>query len=286
MNAGLAGLGVRPFEYLMLRKQPEPWRAEDTVVVVYAMFMQLNDDRARKDVRRGLARRALPAGVYAWLYPTGTSWDAPILGEARPELPYPEANAYSVRNRTSEAPPANERGRPPLNGSNSWAVSGALTVSGRALVSNDMHLGLAAPNIYYQARLVQTSGDVRDVTGVTLPGTPFVVAGSNGRVAWGYTNSYGDWTDAVLLRPGSRPGTYRTPDGDREFARRIERIEIDGADAVDVEIRSTVWGPVDETATYPDGEIAVSWIAHHPRAVQGAELLASPATGAPAASST
>ena len=46
VNAGLASLGARPFEHIVLGAEPEPWRAEDTVLVVYAMFMQLNDGRA------------------------------------------------------------------------------------------------------------------------------------------------------------------------------------------------------------------------------------------------
>ena len=120
-----------------------------------------------------------------------------------------------MREFKGAAPPAAEVGKPMLNGSNNWAVGGDLTATGRAIVSNDMHLGLSAPNIYYQARL-RIEGDVaRDVTGVTLPGAPFVVAGSNTKIAWGYTNSYGDWSDAVVLQPGSVPGTYRTPEGDQ-----------------------------------------------------------------------
>ena len=57
VNVGLAGLGARPFEYYVLRAEPEPWRAEDSLLVVYAMFLQLNDSRARGDVRHGFAHR-------------------------------------------------------------------------------------------------------------------------------------------------------------------------------------------------------------------------------------
>lgn len=267
VNAGLDSLGAKPFEYLVLRDEPQPWRAEDTVLVVYAMFMQLNDSRARKDVRRGYAHRVLPTQVYDWLYPQGTPWDAPIMGQARDVAPYPSEDVYSVRDRAVDAPPAGERGGPPLEGSNNWAIAGALTGSGRAIVSNDMHLGLSVPNIYYQARLVQTEGRVRDVTGVSLPGTPFVVAGSNRHIAWGYTNSYGDWSDAVVLQPGDEPGTYRTAEGDSSFRERVHSIDVKGGDPVEFRVRETVWGPVDDTASYPDGEIAISWIAHKARAV-------------------
>ena len=262
VNAGLASLEARPFEYFVLGSGPQPWTAQDSLLAVYAMYMQLNDARASKETRRGLAHRVLPAEVYAWMYPQGTSWDAPIMGEARPDMPIPSADVYSIRHVTDNAPPANEQGRYPLRGSNNWAVSGALTGNGRALVSNDMHLGHAVPNIWYQARLRITGPDKRDVAGVTLPGTPFVISGSNTQVAWGYTNSYGDWTDAVLLKPGDSEGTYKTPEGDREFETIIEVINVDGEDAIEYPIRETIWGPVVDDIEYPDGDVAVSWIAH------------------------
>jgi penicillin amidase len=267
VNAGLTSLGARPFEYLLLGTEPQPWRSEDTVLVVYAMFVDLNDERAKNDVRRGLAHRALPPGVYDWLYPDGTSWDAPLLGEPRGESRPPPASVFSIRHVTEEAPPSGERGKKFLTGSNNWVVSGALTETGRALMSNDMHLGHRVPNIWYQLRLVVRGDDARDVTGVSLPGTPFISAGSNGSVAWGYTNSYGDWSDAVLLRAGALPGTYRTPEGDREFEVHRERIEVKDGEPHIYEIRETIWGPVDDLIDYPDGEIAVSWTAHSPEAL-------------------
>lgn len=267
VNAGLASLDVKPFEYLALGIDPEPWAAEDSVLVVYAMYMQLNDSRARKEVMRGLAHRVLPAEVYAWMYPQGTNWDAPLMGEPRPIAAIPGEQVFSIRQVPDSAPAAREQGRYPLRGSNNWAVSGALSANGRAIVSNDMHLGLDAPNIYYQARLVVTGEMPRDVTGVTLPGTPFVIAGSNGRVAWGYTNSYGDWTDAVLLRPGAIDGSYRTPQGDRAFTTYREDIKVKDGQTVVLEVRETIWGPVLDDIDYPDGEVAVSWIAHRPEGV-------------------
>jgi len=267
VNAGLASLGARPFEYLLLGAETEPWRGEDTVLVVYAMFVDLNDERAKNDVRRGLAHRALPPGVYDWLYPDGTSWDAPLLGEPRGESRPPSASVFSIRHVTEEAPPSGERGKKFLTGSNNWVVSGALTETGRALMSNDMHLGHRVPNIWYQLRLVVRGDDARDITGVSLPGTPFISAGSNGSVAWGFTNSYGDWSDAVLLRAGATPGTYRTPEGDREFEVHRERIEVKDGEPHIYEIRETIWGPVDDLVDYPDGEIAVSWTAHSAEAL-------------------
>lgn len=262
VNAGLASLGAKPFEYFVLGVDPEPWQPEDTVLVAYAMFVQLNDSRATRDVQRGLAKRILPSAVYAWMYPQGTSWDAPLMGVARTAMAMPAPGTYSIRHVGDNSPPAAERSRPPLDGSNNWAVRGALTSTGRALVSNDMHLMLRTPNVYYRARLVVNGAVRRDVTGVTLPGSPFVVAGSNGKVAWGFTNSYGDWADAVILRPGQSPNTYRTPAGDRSFDEYHEVIQVKDGAPIEYIVRETIWGPVIDDVDYPDGELVVSWIAH------------------------
>ena len=267
VNAGLEALGARPFEYFLLGTKPQAWSPEDSMLVVFAMYLELNDERATKDVRRGLVHRVLPAEVYDWIYPQGTPWDAPLMGGPSPVAPIPSADVYSLRNSTAKAPPSREIGRHPLRGSNSWAVSGKFTESGHAIVSNDMHLGLRIPNIYYQARLIVAGDGAREVTGVTLPGAPLVVAGSNSRIAWGYTNSYGDWADAVLLVPGSTVNSYLTPEGEKAFESYDEIIRVKGAEPVRYRIRETVWGPVLDDVEYPDGEIAVSWVAHKPGGV-------------------
>ena len=240
VNAGLASLAAQPFEYYVIHKKPAPWTAEDSLVVVYAMFMELNDERADRDLRHGLAKRVLPPMVYAWLYPDGTPWDAPILGDARPVAAWPAPEDYDLRDRARGAAAAAALAPARVHGSNNWAVSGALTASGRALVANDMHLGLSVPNIWYRARLVQTADGKRDLTGVSLPGTPLVVAGSNGRIAWGYHQQL---RRLVRRRPaeagvaarylphaGRRAGLYAAPGkhrGRRCAGRRTARTRND-----------------------------------------------------------
>ena len=267
VNAGLGSLKAKPFEYFVLGTKPREWDVLDSLLAVYAMYMDLNDARATKEIRRGMAHSVLPPEVYSWMYPQGTPWDAPIMGAPREVPPIPSADVFSIRNVSDTTPPANEQGRYPLPGSNNWAVSGALTANGRALVANDMHLGHTVPNIWYQARLRVLGPQGRDVTGVTLPGTPFVISGSNTQVAWGYTNSYGDWTDAVVLRRGATEGSYQTPEGDREFVTHVETINVKDGEPVKFAIRETVWGPVVDDVDYPDGEVVVSWIAHRPEGI-------------------
>ena len=274
VNAGLDSLGARPFEYFILGVTPEPWRPEDTLLVAYAMFLELNDERASHDIKRGLVHRVMPAQAYDWLYPSGTKWDAPIVGEARKGIAIPSPEQLNVRDSTqaSNRSTVSEDAEAPLLGSNNWAVSGKLSHSGRAIVANDMHLKLATPNVFYRARLVVNGADERDVSGVTLPGTPAVVAGSNGHVAWGLPNSYGDWSDAVILRPGERPDSYLTPGGEMEFTVYKEQIDVKGESPRVFVVRETIWGPVLDDHSYPDVELAVRWLAHEPNSVNLRQL--------------
>src|SRR5690606_12955222 len=102
-------------------------------------------------------------------------------------------------------------------GSNNWAVAGSRTRSGAGLVANDMHLGLGVPNTWYRLRMKVGGGAPRDLVGASLPGAPILVVGSNRHVAWGFTNSYGDWSDLVIVEPSADGGEYRSADGWRPF---------------------------------------------------------------------
>jgi penicillin amidase len=151
-------------------------------------------------------------------------------------------------------------------GSNNFAVSGELTGNGGALLANDMHLTIRVPNTWYRAAL-QWPSAADDATpnqliGVTLPGVPTLVVGSNTHVAWGFTNSYADWSDVVLLETDpARPNAYRTPEGWREFEEFDEVIQVAGEADQHVPVRWTIWGPVLER-DYRGRERAYRWVAH------------------------
>jgi penicillin G amidase len=156
-----------------------------------------------------------------------------------------------------------------LGGSNNWAVSGAHTADGHALIANDMHLGLALPNTWYRAdlRWRDKDGGESRITGVTLPGTPGVAVGSNGHVAWAFTNSYGDFADLIDLEPV--PGdddSYLTPAGPRRFGHVHELIHVRRQPDQDLDLLETIWGPVLPGATGGPRR-ALAWTAHFPEAV-------------------
>ena len=157
-------------------------------------------------------------------------------------------------------------------GSNSWVVSGRLTTDGGPLVANDMHLAVRVPNTWYRASLEWPLGDSRPeptspsgslrLTGITLPGVPALVVGSNTHVAWGFTNTYADWSDLILLNVDPQdPTRYRTPDGWRNFDRYDEVIEVAGGPAEHLPVLWTIWGPVLEP-DFHGRPRAMRWVAH------------------------
>jgi penicillin amidase len=266
VNQGLGDLKATPFEYLLLRGEPLPWTAEDTVLTVFAMYINLQPVTPRRELDLARAQKSLGAEMAAFLYPLSTPLDAPIDGSMVPEPPMP-SGVVSLAAPPPVAAIADVRLDETV-GSNNWAVGGALTASGAALVANDMHLGLDVPSIWYRARLVVTGSDgALDATGVTLPGTPFLVAGSNGKIAWGYTNSYIDTSDAVVVEwIDEAKGTYRTPDGQATVKGIIERLCVRGTCEA-LPVRETIWGPIIGKDAF-GRTIAMRWTAHEPDAIR------------------
>jgi len=274
VNAAMSMWRARPPEYLLLRTSPSPWSATDSILVAHAMFLDLNDSTGRREIERAQLRASLPAELAGFLDPPGTEWDAPLLGGALEVPPIPGSNVLDLRAASvarADRPTARiEDGFDGVAvGSNNWAVSGRHTRSGAAILANDMHLGLRIPNVWYRVRLIVTGnggGTDRDLTGVTLPGTPILIAGSNGQVAWGYTNSYGDWTDVVIIEPDpSDPDRYLTPAGPQSYVERQELIATAHTDGTErLVVRSTVWGPI--IGELDGRPIALAWTAHRAEA--------------------
>ena len=199
------------------------------------------------------------------LYPQTTELDSPIDGSRLPEPPLPTAMGKAVAlGGTSTAP------EPMVKGSNNWAVAGRLSATGAAMIADDMHLAHSVPNIWYRARMRMPGWDA---VGVTLPGNPHIIVGSNGRIAWGFTNSYAALHDAVAIDPvPGRPGMYATPDGPRAIGRVPEKLCVGGRCST-LMVEETIWGPI--VGTLPDGRrVADRWIAHDPGAVHLAGPLA------------
>jgi penicillin amidase len=283
VNAGLAALKVRPWSYLLLGAEPAPWREEDSLLVGLAMFFDLQDEFNQRELGLMQLREHLPNALVDLLAAPGTELDAPLFGEPWPALTptalraalsdvqaAPAAEPIEPVNASGD-PSANSTVDPPAVGSNNFAVSGALTADGRALVADDMHLGLRAPGIWFRLRLrypdPQAPAGVVDASGASLPGAPVLIIGSTGHVAWGFTNSYGDWLDWVAVDFEDAARTrYRTPEGSEPVQVIEETLKVHGGASETLTVRETRWGPLLEK-TSAGQELALMWTAHRPGAI-------------------
>jgi penicillin amidase len=271
VNAGLQALRARPFEYLVLRASPQPWKPEDSVLVIYAMTLDLQDAGLYEHSLAAL-RDAYGSEAQKFFAPLITPDDAALDGSTAPPAPIPSAKVIDLRGQLSRQFPALPAPHDEFAfaGSNAFALSGAHTAGGAALIADDMHLALRVPNIWYRASLVWpvASGQpsTNQVTGVTLPGAPIVVAGSNGHIAWGFTNAFADTSDLVTVElvPGAST-LYQTRDGLVKIDERQETISVKGSAPVTIDVRWTRWGPI----VGQDGNgrlLALNWMAYQPAA--------------------
>ena len=239
------------------------------MLCAHAMFLQLQDSTGHLQLQRALLRATLPESLWRFIEAGAPEWDAAIDGSAGepPRVPTPE----EIDLRTLGALPVNPPATPAPSvdpvGSNNWAVAGSSTTHGAALVANDMHLGLRVPNTWYRARLIDAAADGFDEVGVTLPGTPSLVAGSNGHIAWGFTNSYGEYSKVIRLVPvPGNPDAYATAAGIQKLRYVDEIIEVKGAPSEHLKVALTPWGPVMGT-DWQNRPYVLDWVAQDPAAL-------------------
>jgi len=279
VNAGLAALHEKPFEYLVLRVQPEPWRPEDSLLVIYSMTLDLQDSSGTYELCLATLRDQLGNDGLAFFAPLVGPNDAALDGSTAPLPPIPSPRLIDLRHPAAQArvrPPgitplfaaAPEREPEMLPGSNSFALAGTHTASGAGLLASDPHLDLNVPNIWYRALLEWTEPAPTQIVGVTLPGLPFVVIGSNGHIAWGLTDGYVDTGDLVAVDVNAIDHSlYKIPGHTEllEIEKRTDVIRVKGADPVTVETPWTVWGPIVATDA-KSRPLAYHWTAHDPAA--------------------
>jgi penicillin G amidase len=233
-----------PIEFRVLGYQPKPWRAEDSFLIGANMMKALNHGTANEErIREAIAAKLGPE-LTAQLYPQTSARDHP------PTEPTHATKQKNKQEDPSEDDPdfapdsqiSDDVREEPVLGSNNWVVSGAHTVSGKPLLSNDMHLDYGVPSVWYEVQLEVPQKDF-DVAGVSLPGAPFVIVGHNQRIAWGFTNVEPDVED-LYIEQFNGNGEYLTPSGWKQPERRHEVIHVKGKPDVALDVVVTRHGPV------------------------------------------
>lgn len=266
--------------------EPEPWTPADSVAWLKAMAWDLRGNMDEELARVELATKLSPEQVadifsaypfdeHPTILPAGAdAAAAPATGQAN-ELGAVAARLDGIGAVIDRLPALLGNGEG--IGSNSFAVAGSRTASGKPILANDPHLGPSMPGIWYQVGLrCRTVDDACpfDVAGYSFSGVPGVVIGHNARIAWGFTNLGPDVSDLYLedvQGDAYRRGTEMVP-----LETRTETIAVAGGDPVTITVRSTLHGPLlsdvseraaDAGANAPNGPapaVALRWTALDP----------------------
>ena len=184
VNAAIAR-GPLPVEFRVLLYRPRPWRPEDSLLCGMATVLDLTHTWNQILLRTRIDR-AVGGAVGRALYAiTDPRYDAPLSGRPAPVATMPPLAHPATMALDAQAAALLPLRHGNAEASNEWAVGGAHTRSGLALLANDPHLDYTVPQVWYAIGL-RAPG--LDVVGASLPGTPGVVLGHNAHLAWGATN--------------------------------------------------------------------------------------------------
>ncbi|MEZ4771496.1 MAG: penicillin acylase family protein [Caldilineales bacterium] len=229
--------GNLPLEFRILGYQPEHWQPLDSVAWAKVMSYNLASNWETELMRAQLID-AVGEDATADLLPA-----YPAAG---PYVIPPEVKSYSGLDGLSYGDATALRRLLKADagdtGSNNWVVAGSHTTSGMPLLANDPHLGLQMPSVFYEVGL---HGGGYDVAGLGLPGTPGVLIGHNGRVAWGMTTIYSDQQDLFIEKQNPDNPNQVEYQGNWEDVQVVEEsIPVKGREAVVETVRITRHGPI------------------------------------------
>ncbi|TMO68734.1 penicillin acylase family protein [Pseudoalteromonas aurantia] len=248
VNEGRVQAGFQSFEYLLSGGPVKAWRSEDSILVIFSMYLDLQSANFERDKALIYLEHTFGKAMREFVLQPSIH-QAALDGSVLPtrQVPIPQLDISLARADIHDIGSIN------LYGSNNWAVTGALTSSGKAMLSDDMHLGLAVPSIWYRAQLNYHSKNTPvTVTGVSLPGAPAIVVGTNDHIAWGFTNGYLDTADWIELSASDK--TWQEE----------ERIQLPDNEVHTYSLLMSKYGPVQQ---FNETAYALSWVAHQPYAV-------------------
>lgn len=237
VNAGLESLKARPFPYFLLRARPRHWEPLDSLAVGMAMYFDLQDPLGKSQINQLQALDHISEDVAEFLFQNGRHGSRPINNLPLPILlpprdGWPTATVARQLHLPEDAS---------VFGSNAFAVNSSLTQDKRAILAVDMHLGLRVPNLWYRARL-QLAGAF-DAVGASLPGLPGLIVGTNGKIAWGFTNSYVDTLDLIQWDSEANVNTpYSTTESIRVRGQDSQQVDIHAWEGLPLlEINGSNW---------------------------------------------
>src|ERR1700720_3186856 len=223
-----------PLEFQLAGFSPDPWHPEDCLNRMASFSMTGN---AFSELAHAQALTELGAEKASKLL----DFDPAIALDPAPHLDLTGLSPELLKNLVGSDQriefPAH-----PLEGSNNWTISGALTASGKPLLANDPHRVMGLPSLRYMVHLVAPGWNV---IGAGEPGLPGVALGHNEHIAWGFTIFGLDQQDLYVeeLNPAN-PLEYKIDSGWKKMEVQREGFLVKGAPAKEIDLKFTRHGPV------------------------------------------
>ncbi|KPV93759.1 Acyl-homoserine lactone acylase QuiP precursor [Pseudoalteromonas sp. P1-9] len=235
-----------PIEFSLLGVKPEPWREIDSLAWIKLFALNLSD-AINFEIHHLVAARYLNEPQLQEFFPSYPAEGPTTISESSDTV-IKELSFLREINRTLES---NFNIGGTYVGSNAWAISGALTTSGNALLANDPHTALQIPSIWYA---IDINGENVSSRGMSLVGLPLVIFGRNDDIAWAGTNLMMDDQDLFYEEVNPNNFNQYRHDGEwKNFSSRKEKIHVrtefpsmlhDPYKPLEITIRETINGPV------------------------------------------
>ncbi|MGD6959438.1 penicillin acylase family protein [Rossellomorea aquimaris] len=215
-----------PVEFTLMGENPEEWTPIDSLTILKYMAFEMGGHWERQAFNYYLLQN-YPKEKALELFPKYPE-NVPAILE-KDELDVATSFKDAVIPHT-------------LNGSNNWVVSSDKTASGKPILANDPHLGLATPSIWYQMDIQSSK---YNVSGVTIAGVPGIIVGHNNDIAWGITNTGPDVQQLYIEKRNPEDASQFLFDGEWADASVItETINIKGEESIEYEVVETRHGPI------------------------------------------
>ncbi len=254
--------GEYPIEFDMLGIEPEPWSVEHTAIISRLMAWELNYSRWM-DIVLGALVEKLGKEKAAEVFP-GWKEGAPFI--VPPELMGKSISLGASAFLKTELEFRKFLGGSGLSGgSNSWAISGTKSATGKPILANDPHLMFLLPGRWYELHVTAPGLDVQ---GTTIAGVPFVVIGRNRHIAWGLTNAMADDQDFFVEEVDSvqHPTKYRVGNEWAPITERVDTILVKGNMPILLTSYHTSRGPIvnriEPSADLSARLLSMKWVGH------------------------
>ncbi|MFZ1703162.1 MAG: penicillin acylase family protein [Saprospiraceae bacterium] len=250
-----------PMEYKLFNIKPEPWTMLKSALVFKEMSLTLCG--RNQDIPYTNAKNSLDDSTFSSWFPEYEAVENPVVPDhisfdfdslfTKKQSPSAFIN-HVIEKSFYEA-------RQPGIGSNQWTIGKNKSASGANIFSNDPHLSLGLPSIWFEQHLVTPTFNAY---GVSFPGFPGIMIGFNEHIAWGETNVGQDVEDLFVIQwVDASKKDYVLDNQKIKTKHRVEKIWVKGRKVPLMDtVLYTYFGPVYKTSIDGKSDLALRWLAH------------------------